>query len=113
MEKKSIVENNPEECYVCGTTGSLERHHIFGGNPGRKLSERYGLTVHLCYLHHRDSKEGVHFNKELCDRLHKEGQKIFEKNHTREEFMEVFKRNYMTDEADETRQQEDREKTKQ
>lgn len=112
MAKKSIVENNPEECYVCGAARPLERHHIYGGNPGRKLSERYGLTVHLCCFHHRDSKEGVHFNKELRDRLHEEGQKAFERIFTREEFMAVFHRNYRIRE-EETRQQEDREKTKQ
>lgn len=111
MAKKSIVENNPEECYVCGAARPLERHHIYGGNPGRKLSERYGLTVHLCCFHHRDSKEGVHFNKELRDRLHEEGQKAFERIYTREEFMAVFHRNYRIGE-EETRQQEDSEKTK-
>lgn len=105
MAKKSIVENTTEECYVCGAVRPLERHHIYGGNPGRKLSERYGLTIHLCCFHHRDSKEGVHFNKALREQLQEEGQRAFEKIHTREEFLEVFGRNYITRE-EEARQQD-------
>lgn len=93
--KKSIVEKSDHECFVCGETRNLERHHIIGGNPGRKLSERYGLTVHLCYLHHRDSSEGVHFNRHLRMWLQEVGQKAFERDHTREEFMEIFKHNYI------------------
>ena len=109
MAKKSIVENTTEECYVCGAARPLERHHIYGGNPGRKLSERYGLTIHLCCFHHRDSKEGIHFNKALRKQLQEEGQRAFEKIHTREEFLEVFGRNYITRE-EETRQQDRKEK---
>lgn len=109
MAKKSIVENTTEECYVCGAARPLERHHIYGGNPGRKLSERYGLTIHLCCFHHRDSKEGVHFNKALREQLQEEGQRAFEKIHTREEFLEVFGRNYITRE-EETRKQDGEEK---
>lgn len=107
MPKKSIVENNERECFICGETRELERHHIFGGNPGRKLSERYGLTVHLCYLHHRDSTEGVHFNKELREKLQETGQLAFEKTHRREELMAVFKRNYITRSEESPGQQED------
>ena len=72
--KKSVVEQNPaEECYLCGSRGYLERHHIFGG-PNRKLSEKYGLTVHLCWMDHQDSREGVHHNREKMRKLQKIGQ---------------------------------------
>lgn len=47
--KKSIVEKNPaDRCFIYGKRGYLERHHIFGA-ANKKLSEKYGLTVHLCY----------------------------------------------------------------
>ena len=71
--KKSVVEQNPaEECYLCGSRGYLERHHIFGG-PNRKLSEKYGLTVHLCWMDHQDSREGVHHNRERCGSCRRSG----------------------------------------
>ena len=95
---RSIIEDkNEKSCFVCGYAGRTEEHHIFGGNPNRRLSEKNGLKVHLCYMHHKDSKEGVHFNPELMEKLHKIGQKAFEESHTREEFMRIFGKNYLDD----------------
>lgn len=91
MSKKSIVEEEPAECcFLCGKYGYLERHHIFGGNPNRKWSERYGLTVHLCMECHRDAKAGVHSNKEKRRKLQEIGQRAFEKKYSRKLFFEVF-----------------------
>ena len=54
---KSIITDK-KECYVCGTTQNLHRHHIlFGKN--RKKADEDGLTVYLCYYHH-ESSDGVH-----------------------------------------------------
>lgn len=95
---RSIIEDkNEKSCFVCGYVGKTEEHHIFGGNPNRDLSEKNGMEVHLCYMHHRDSKEGVHFNLELMKELHRIGQRAFEKNHSREEFMRIFGKNYLDD----------------
>lgn len=92
---KSIVENNPAECcYLCGRMGYLERHHIFGG-PNRKLSEKYGLTVHLCRSCHQDSKEGVHFNREKREHLHRIGQQAFEERYPDLSFRGIFGINYL------------------
>lgn len=97
---KSIMED-PEvkTCYACGcyaTQGFMHVHHIFGG-PNRKLSERYGLKVHLCYVCHEDGERGVHGrNVELMDRLHREGQEAFERVHgDREVFTKIFGKNYI------------------
>lgn len=99
---RSIIEDKGEKsCYICGYAGRTEEHHIFGGNPNRRLSEKNGLKVHLCYTHHKDSKKGVHFNPELMEELHKVGQKKFEESHTREEFMKIFGKNYL-DEPEKT-----------
>ena len=74
---KSIVQENWQECYLCGRNRTadpcgLEEHHIFEGNPGRKLSEKYvRRTVQAA------------------------GQKAFEKVHgTREDFYRLFGRYY-------------------
>lgn len=84
-----------KECYICGTTCNLEKHHVYLG-ANRKVAEKYGLTVWLCHYHHQDHKEGVHHNKEMMDRLHRLGQKYFEKRiGTREDFLREFGRNYL------------------
>lgn len=48
-----------KECYVCKIASNLEAHHLFFGQANRKLSEKYGLKVPLCYEHHRGTN-GVH-----------------------------------------------------
>lgn len=92
---KSVVTDDTEKCFICGRYGGLEKHHLFGGSS-RKLSEKYGLWVMLCHWCHNEPPYGVHFNAEAMDYLHREGQKAFEKNHSRKEFLEIFKRgNYL------------------
>lgn len=83
------------ECYNCGDTRNLEEHHvIFGKN--KKLSEHYGLKVHLCPGCHRYAKTGVHGgNEELDSMLKKEAQRIFEKKYGHKKYMDVFDRNYL------------------
>lgn len=99
---RSIIEpHNADTCFECGMRGYLEEHHIFFGNPLRKKSEKYGLKVHLCYMHHRDSEYGVHFNKELDLKLKRMAQKVYESKHQpngREKFMRAFWKNYLDEE---------------
>lgn len=97
---KSIMEaEDTKTCYICGcyaTQGYMNVHHVFQGSGRRTPSEKYGLKVHLCYVCHNDNKRGVHNNKELADKLHREGQQAFERVHgSREKFMEVFGKNYL------------------
>ena len=82
-------------CYICGRGGKLHKHHIFGGNPNRGHSEDCGLTVHLCPKCHTIGKEAVHKDAEIMEGLHKIGQAAFERNHTREEFVRIFGKNYL------------------
>lgn len=92
---KSIVEQGSvKRCFLCGTFGILEKHHIFGG-PNRKWSEKYGLTVHLCPFCHRDNREGVHGNAEKMRALHQIGQRTFEQKYSHEQYMEIFGKNYL------------------
>jgi len=65
-----------------------------GGNPNRKNSEKYGLKIWLCLEHHR-GQTGVHNDQALCDFVHQVAQQAFEKEHSREEFMTIFGRNYL------------------
>lgn len=73
----------------------LHEHHVFFGTSNRKNSEQYGLKVYLCPPHHNMSHDSVHFNKDYDDILKAAGQKVFEKEHTREEFISIFGRNYL------------------
>jgi hypothetical protein len=90
---KSIIQDE-KRCYICGQAHWIEDHHIFFGTANRKLSEKYGLKVYLCQEHHRGNT-GVHNNRELDLKLKRIAQTAFEKNHSREEFISVFGRNYL------------------
>lgn len=103
---RSIIQEDREHCYLCGKPAywredglyeRIEEHHVFFGNPRKKLSEKYGLKV---YLHgdgcHRNGKDSPHKNRIIADMLRAAGQKRFEEVHgSREEFVEVFGKNYL------------------
>lgn len=88
---KSILQEN-KECYTCGSP-YCEDHHIFFG-PLRKISERYGLKVWLCTEHHKGN-EGPHLNRAFDIFLKKLAQREFLKNHTMDEWMKEFGRNFL------------------
>lgn len=90
---KSIMQND-KRCYMCHQTYDLEEHHIFYGFANRKLSEKYGLKVWLCPMHHRGSFNGVHFNKEWDDFLKREAQERFENNYPKLDFRSIFGKSY-------------------
>ena len=98
---KSIIQRE-KECFLCGSTQHLELHHCIFGDGWRKLADNYGLTVWLCWKHHRDYKVGVHgLNTEARDFLKRTAQKAFEKKWGHELFMLQFGRNYLEDNEDE------------
>ena len=92
---KSIIQKN-KECYVCGTTYNLHSHHIYFGNPWRKLSEKYGMKVYLCWQHH-EGTYGVHgkHGHDLDMKLKKKGQEVFEEYYSELEFKDIFGKNYL------------------
>ena len=91
---KSILQENTDYCFVCGRYGT-EIHHIFYGTANRKLSDKYGLVVGLCYNHHRGN-DGVHGgNKELDMSLKQTAQAKFQEIYPQTDFLAVFGRNYL------------------
>lgn len=62
---KSII-TNCKGCYVCGSYYGLNTHHVIFGTGKRKLADKDGLTVPLCYYHHK-SKVGVHGGNRILD----------------------------------------------
>lgn len=95
---QSILQSE-KECFITGNTQNLHKHHIYFGNPGRKISEREGFWVYLVGRLHNQSNEGVHGKNghELDLYLKRECQKKYEETHTRDEFISLIGRNYLED----------------
>lgn len=91
---KSIIQRT-KECYFCKSP-YVEDHHIIYGNARRQLSEKYGLKVWLCVAHHRGTY-GVHGREghQLDLTLKQLAQKVFEKTHTRDDFIKIFGKSYL------------------
>ena len=95
MKRFSILQNEMDRCYVCGTNQNLHIHEVFYGWANRQLSIKYGCCVALCAHHHNMSSDGVHFNRALDLRLKKEMQEQFEKVYPNLNFLTIFGRNYL------------------
>lgn len=91
---KSIIQNN-KECYITHSTYNLHKHHIFEGTANRKLSEKYGLWVWLRADWHNMSNYGVHFNKELDNKLKIIAQRRFMEEYPHQDFVKVFGKNFI------------------
>lgn len=100
---KSILHNKDDgTCYLCmmlrgdyDRRNYLEEHHAIPGNPGRNLSERYGLKVYLCVSHHREGPEAVHNNIDNMRLIQQAAQQSFIKKYSDEKWMEIFGRSYI------------------
>lgn len=92
---KSIMQDE-KKCFVTGSETGLHKHHIFNGY-NRNNSEMYGLWVWLKWDYHiADSPHRTpHNDAEIDLWLKKLGQKKFEETHSREEFMQIFGKNYL------------------
>ena len=93
MASKSIVQKGDPRCFFCGRTVTLERHHIFPA-ANRKWSEAYGLWIWCCHEDHT-GKDGVQYNRQKADSLKRIGQIAFEARHSHDEFMQIFRKNYI------------------
>ena len=93
MRCRSNLQDDTDYCFICGRYGT-EIHHVFFGNPNRKLSDKYGMVVGLCYHHHRGNK-GVHFNRELDLELKQMAQRRFNEIYPDSDFLAIFGRNYV------------------
>lgn len=90
---KSIIQES-RECYFCGSMNELERHHVFGGVANRPISERLGLWVYLCHDCHTGNA-GAQYDNGKNLHLKQEAQKAFERTHSRTEWMNLIRKNYV------------------
>lgn len=81
-------------CYFCGRTTGLERHHIFAGVANRKIAEAEGIWCYLCPQCHRGT-EGAQYDKEKNRLLKQDAQRRYEQTHSRREWMELIRKNYL------------------
>lgn len=95
MSKSILTEE--KKCFWCGTTYGLHKHHIFGGDGRRKLSEEEGCWTWVCGRHHNLSNESVHHNRDMDLTLKKVCQARWEYLHDgdREKFIKIFSRSYL------------------
>ena len=93
---QSILQTE-KECFITGSTYNLHKHHIFYGNPWRRISEENGFWVYLIGRLHNQSDNGVHGKNghKLDIKLKQICQRKFEETHSREEFMKLIGRNYL------------------
>ena len=93
---ESILQTE-KVCYITGQTNNLHVHHIYFGNPNRRISEENGFWVYLCGRLHNQSADGVHGKNghELDMMLKRHCQMAYEKEHSREEFIALIGRNYL------------------
>ena len=86
----SVFTDNLTSCYLCGRKKD-DLHEIFSGR-NRINSIKHGFILPLCRECHSLNQNNPFFN----DYWHKQGQIYWEENiGTREEFIEIFRRNYL------------------
>lgn len=88
-ERKSILTDNLDICYVCGKEKN-HLHEVYEGTK-RLLSMKYNCVIPLCWECHYK----IHNDRCFALIYKKECQLKIEENITREEFIKLFGRNYL------------------
>lgn len=85
----SIITKDLEHCYLCGNK-KQELHELIEGK-NRQASMKYGLVIPIC----RKCHILVTNNRTLQEKLHKVAQKEFKKHYKTENFVQIFRKNYL------------------
>lgn len=95
MSAPSILQTE-KVCYITGATQGLDKHHIYGGNPNRKISDQNGFWVWLRHDVHMAAHEHRQPHDSLLFDLRIDCQRTYEAmGHTREEFRRLIGRSYL------------------
>lgn len=90
------VFTDDKKCFVCKSTYQLTWNEIFRGR-NRVNSMKYGFCLRMCLRCHEKHQEDVEIN----DYWHRKSQQYFEDNiGSREEFLAIFRRNYLIKKKD-------------
>lgn len=85
----SIITKDLEHCYLCGNK-KQELHELVEGK-NRQASMKYGLVIPIC----RKCHILVTNDRTLQEKLHKVAQKEFKKHYKTENFVQIFRENYL------------------
>lgn len=88
----SIITKKVDVCYICKSNKKEDWHEVIEGK-NRQVSMKYGLVIPIC----RKCHEIVTNDKTLQEKLHKVGQKAFEKQYKTENFVQVFREKLFID----------------
>ncbi len=86
----SIIYQDLTKCAECGSKIGIEKNEVFEG-AYRQTSIKFGMVVPLCQKCHKRFHSDRLFNLKYKSML----QKQFMKNHSLEEFIEIFKQDYI------------------
>lgn len=87
----SVFYDSLSMCCNCGSMTNITKHELLPGR-NRKNSMKYGFVLPLCVDCHRRLQDDSAFDKKWKQKA----QTYFEENYgTREEFIEIFRRNYL------------------
>jgi hypothetical protein len=87
------IMQRAERCYMCGRTGVLQRHEIYG-SAYRDKSKALGLWVLLCPACHYDLHH-VHAEQKMWLREHGQKRAVQRYGWSENEFRERFGRSYL------------------
>lgn len=87
----SIMTEDLETCYICGSTPTAI-HHAMHGTANRKLADHYRLIVGLCPPCHRKLHDE---DAEMDKFIQVKAQTAFQKHYPNLNFREVFGKNYI------------------
>ena len=97
-KKPSLYNTRSDGCWLCGNP-NVEEHHILPSSR-RPISDREGLTIFLCHLHHQGPM-GVHQDKGFDKWLRADAQRRWEEREgitddpDHNEFRSVFYVSYL------------------
>lgn len=90
-ERFSVFYDDLSLCMNCGSTYRMTKHEVFEGR-NRINSMKYGFVLPLCMRCHQELQEDISFN----DKWKKKSQMYFEEHiGTRNDFLSIFRRNYL------------------
>ena len=90
---KSLFDTEQGKCFYCNRYGDTARHEMFYGIANRQKAKTLGYWVNLCVSCHMSAH--AHPNSGVDRYLKQTGQKKYEKNHTRQEFINEWGRSYL------------------
>ena len=84
----SVFTDDLNTCYFCGGRAVAKHEILYGSNRNNSMEQ--GFVLPLCRLHHNS----FHKNHVLTNEWSRKCQTIFELDHSNEEWLKLFHKNY-------------------